>query len=98
MSVSSAPRPSLDKVDLLKLKYGVRLGRSLRGISPGIVAIAAGARLLDRLISATDEGKKRFFDPQPFPWIQEVETGFGLIRRELDAVLARGPLDRSVPR
>ena len=29
----------------------------------------------------------RFYDPELFPWIKDMESGFGLIRRELDMIL-----------
>jgi ornithine lipid ester-linked acyl 2-hydroxylase len=43
---------------------------------------------MTRRIRATPDGQRKFFDPQRFPWVTEIESEWRTIRRELDALLA----------
>ena len=43
--------------------------------------------LLEKMIAATPEGARTFFDTSSFPWVTQVETDWRQIRAELDVLL-----------
>jgi beta-hydroxylase len=45
-------------------------------------------RLVEGIMFFRD-GEKTFFDPESFPWVREVEAEWPVIRKELEAVMAR---------
>ncbi len=44
------------------------------------------------LMGLLPDGKRTFFATEAFPWVKEIEAGFGEIREELDALLPRADL------
>jgi len=45
-------------------------------------------RLVETVLFFRD-GEKTFFEPESFPWVSAVETDWKLVRKELEAVMAR---------
>jgi len=45
-------------------------------------------RLVEGIMFVRD-GEKTFFDPESFPWLPGVEAEWPVIRKELEAVMAR---------
>jgi ornithine lipid ester-linked acyl 2-hydroxylase len=47
------------------------------------------AHRLIELVMFFPERQKTFFDPSSFPWVEPIEAEWGVIRKELDALLTR---------